>query len=44
VCMSLSNNLGGQLGMINATNNRIYTPTWTTVTTPVNIIGLVEAR
>jgi len=44
VCMSVSNNLGGALGMVNATNNRIYTPAWLNVTTPVNVIGMVEAR
>lgn len=42
-CVSVSNNLGGGLGMVNASNNRIYVPTWTTVTTPINIIGVVEA-
>lgn len=44
ICMTISNNLGGAIGMVNATNNRIYTPAWTSVTTPINIIGLVEAR
>ena len=44
VCMSASNNLGGALGMVVASNNRIYTPGWVNVTTPVNIIGIVEAR
>lgn len=44
VCMSLSNNLGGALGMVNASSNRIYVPQWNTVTTPVNVIGIVEAR
>lgn len=44
VCMTVSNNLGGAIGMVNASNNRIYTPTWTNVTTPVNVLGLVEAR
>jgi hypothetical protein len=44
VCMSVSNDLGGALGMVNSSNNRIYTPAWTNVTTPVNIIGIVEAR
>jgi len=44
VCMSVSNNLGGAIGMVNASNNRIYTPGWLNVTTPVNIIGMVEAR
>ncbi len=42
-CLTISNNLGGGLGMINATSNRIYVPSWTTVTTPINIIGMVEA-
>lgn len=42
-CVSLSNNLGGGLGMATASSNRIYTPTWTTVTTPINLIGVVEA-
>lgn len=42
-CLTISNDLGGGLGMVNATNNRIYVPAWTTVTTPLNIIGIVEA-
>lgn len=42
-CLSISNNLGGALGMVNSSNNRIYVPEWTTVTTPINIIGIVEA-
>lgn len=42
-CVAVSNNLGGSAGMVNATNNRIYVPGWTTVTSPINIIGLVEA-
>ena len=44
VCMSVSNNIGGALGMVNASSNRIYTPSWTSVTTDVNVIGIVEAR
>lgn len=43
-CLTVSNNLGGGLGMVNSTNNRIYVPTWTTVTTPINVIGIVEAQ
>lgn len=43
VCMSVSNNLGGALGQVVASNNRIYTPGWTNVTTPVNVLGIVEA-
>jgi len=42
-CLSLSNNIGGALGVANSTNNRIYTPGWTTVTTPINVIGIIEA-
>lgn len=42
-CVSASNNLGGGLGMAVASSNRIYVPAWTTVTTPINIIGVVEA-
>lgn len=42
-CLNVSNNLGGALGMANSTNNRIYVPDWTTLTTPVNVIGIVEA-
>jgi len=41
-CASISNKLGGGLGMIEASTNRIYVPAWTTVTTPLNILGLVE--
>lgn len=43
ICGTVSNNLGGALGMVNASNNRIYVPEWTTVTTPINILGIVEA-
>ena len=43
ICATASNNLGGGLGMAVAANNRIYVPTWTTVTTPISIIGIVEA-
>lgn len=42
-CLTISNNLGGGLGMVSAANNRVYVPAWTTVTTPINIIGIVEA-
>lgn len=42
-CLTVSNNLGGGLGMVVATNNRIYVPAWTMVTTPLNVIGVVEA-
>ena len=44
VCMSVSGNLGGALGHVVAVNNRIYTPAWSTITDPVTIIGMAEAR
>lgn len=44
VCFSVSGNLGGALGHVVASNNRIYTPSWSNVTTPVTIIGVGEAR
>ena len=31
-------------GSIDATAQRIYTPSWTTITSPVTILGVVEAR
>lgn len=43
VCATVSNKLGGGLGMVEASSNRIYVPAWTTVTTPINVIGIVEA-
>lgn len=43
ICGTVSNKLGGGLGMVEASSNRIYVPGWTTLTTPVNIIGIVEA-
>lgn len=42
-CLVVGNNLGGAIGEVVAINNRIYTPSWTTVTTPINVIGIVEA-
>ena len=43
ICGTVSNKLGGGLGMVEASSNRIYVPAWTTVTSPINIIGMVEA-
>ena len=42
-CLAVTNKLGGSLGMVEASSNRIYVPGWTTITTPLNIIGVVEA-
>jgi len=44
ICLAVSSSLsfaGG--GYVTASNNRIYTPAWTTVTVPVLIAGIVEA-
>lgn len=42
-CLVVGNNLGGAIGEFVSANNRIYTPSWTTVTTAINVIGFVEA-
>lgn len=43
LCTTVSNRLGGSIGMYEAATNRIYVPGWTTVTTPLNVLGMVEA-
>jgi len=40
-CVALSNNLGSSSGHIVASNKRIYTPGWTALTTPVQVVGMV---
>lgn len=44
ICFAVSGNLGSNAGMVSASDNRIYVPTWTTVTVPLSIIGIVEAN
>lgn len=39
---AVSGNLGDGPGHIVASNNRIYTPTWTAVTVPLTLIGFAE--
>lgn len=39
----VSGSAGGSIGMNKASDNRIYLPTWTNVSVPLTIIGLVEA-
>jgi hypothetical protein len=41
-CTAQSLNLGGQTGMVVASNDRIYPPAWTTISVPVTITGVVE--
>jgi hypothetical protein len=44
-CLAVAGNVGlGAAGHIVASNNRIYTPAWATITTPVTVIGLAAAR
>ncbi len=44
ICFAVSGNIGTNSGMVTASNNRIYVPSWTTVTAPITIIGIVEAN
>lgn len=43
VCASVSGTGGGALGIVRASDSRIYVPAWTTVTDTVTILGMVEA-
>lgn len=42
-CIPVSGLLGGGTGMCDAATNRIYPPSWSAVTVPLYILGLVEA-
>jgi len=42
ICFSLWGNLGTNAGMVVSSNNRIYVPSWTTVTVPLTVIGMVQ--
>ena len=44
VCASVSGNLGGALGVVQEGSSRIYVPSWSSVSVPVTIIGIAEAR
>jgi predicted cation transporter len=44
VCFAVSGNLGDGPGMVVAGNNRIYVPSWTTVTVPLTVVGIAEAQ
>jgi hypothetical protein len=43
-CFAVSGLVGGPVGMVEASTNRIYVPDWSAVTVPLTVIGLVEAR
>jgi hypothetical protein len=42
IVFAVSGLLGTNSGMVNQADNKIYVPTWTTVTIPVTVIGLAE--
>lgn len=44
VCFAVSGGLGASPGHIIASTNRVYVPSWTTVTVPLTIIGIGEAQ
>lgn len=44
IVFALANNSGTNSGVVNATDNKIYVPAWSAITTPVTIIGLAEVR
>jgi hypothetical protein len=43
-CTIVSGNSGGAIGMVRASDNRIYVPSWSTVADKVTILGICEAR
>lgn len=43
VAFAVTPAVSGGFGIHTSSNNRIYTPNWTTITVPVNVMGLVEA-
>ena len=45
-CFSLnpSSGVGGTIGVVAAASGRIFTPSWTAVTVPVIVVGIVEAQ
>lgn len=42
-CLAVSGLLGSISGMCDQSSNKIYVPTWTTVTVPLTVVGIVEA-
>ncbi len=43
VCFAVAGHLGTPAGMCDQTSNGIYVPAWTTVISPVTVLGIVEA-
>ncbi len=44
ICFAVSGGLGTNSGHVIASSKRIYTPTWTSVTVPLTVIGMMEAQ
>lgn len=44
ICFAVRGGAGSNAGHIISSTNRIYVPAWTTVTSPIHIIGIGEAR
>ena len=44
VCFAVNGNLGTNAGMVENSSSRIYTPTWTTITTNLWVIGMCEIQ
>jgi hypothetical protein len=43
-CTVVAGNSGGSIGMVRASDKRIYVPAWTNVTDTVSVLGICEAR
>lgn len=43
-CFALSGLLGSAAGVCDQASGKIYVPSWTTVTVPLSVVGLVEAN
>lgn len=43
ICFAVSGLLGTNSGMCDRASNRVYVPSWSAVTVPLSIIGIVEA-
>ena len=43
-CTVVAGNTGGSIGMVRASDKRIYVPAWTNVTDTVSVLGICEAR
>lgn len=41
-CVVVSGNTSAAIGVVKSGTNRVYLPAWTTVTTPITVIGFCE--